>query len=343
MSPEMKAAIFDPESLKKLDALKTHLESLPPNFNPSGTASQQSFMKMLSKDNLLDPSFYVENLTDFVGAKFLKKAINVDDIVNTEKQMVEVNKKLNKVPSILKNLSENRKLIEKIGTVGSLNATARLLGESSKDRRESFDKIKSELEKVAVSPEIVVDNITRNSEGFSASAPNITQEFITKTATSLNYLNEQLPKPMNVSTPFYQREWKPSDTDLAKFERKLSVVLDPFVLVDALADGSLTKDHVEAGIVNYPTFVNALKNRIFEEMSDKKHKMPYQTRLKMSLLMGYDIDGTTIPQNVAAYQNSFAMMPELQHNEPEMNQSGLNKLKPAEQNWTQSQKGLLET
>lgn len=342
--PELAQTIFSADEMKALKHAKVILESIPENVNPSGTAKTLSYMGAISegiKGGGLTGAL-TENLSDYVLEKTLKKMINVDDIINTQKEIGAVSKKLDKVPSIIKGLQTIGKVTEKMSPISSIYATSQLLGESSAERRASFEKIKAKLEEVATSPELMEDFIVKESEGYSASAPNVTNKYIQKASTAVNYLYQNLPKPMQQPSPFFKREWKPSDMDLAKFERKLAVTMDPFVVIDALQDGSLTKDHMEALIVNYPRLAQAMQGRVLDELTKSPANLPYQARLKVSLLMGFDIDRTTTAKSVANYQNSFAMMPEISQNEDELNQSGLNKMKPAEPEWTQAQHGLLK-
>lgn len=339
MTPEFREALFDVETRKILDAVKTDLEALPANINPSGTAKTASYMDLLKGLNVMDmPKFILENGIDAAAVNTIKKSINVDNLINTEKAMGNVNKKLDQIPGILGFMSKAGKAVEKISGVESIMAAQKLLGDSDKDRRKSFEELKDKLEKAVVDPRLTVDHITEHTKGYADSAPNITNEFIKKNSQAISYLYNALPKPLNNSTPFFKREFKPSDMELAKFERKLSVVMDPMVVIDSLKEGTLTKDHMEALITNYPILHEAIKGRIFDHMTKSEVKLPYQARIKMSLMMGQDIDGTTAPQNVFAYQNSFAMIPEVNHNE--LNQSGLMKMKPAEQAMTAVQKGL---
>lgn len=342
--PEYAGALFKPEQKAILDDVRTVLESIPENVNPSGTAKTQSYLDFLSKQlgvaNAIPMA--MENAADLATLKTLQKIVNVDDLINTQKEIGAVSKKLDKVPSIIKGLQTVGKVTEKMSPISSIYATSQLLGESSAERRASFEKIKSKLEEVATSPELMEDFIVKESEGYSASAPNVTNKYIQKASTAVNYLYQNLPKPMQQPSPFFKREWKPSDMDLAKFERKLAVTMDPFVIIDALQDGSLTKDHMEALNVVYPKLAQAMKSRVLDELTKSPANLPYQARLKVSLLMGFDIDGTTAAKTVANYQNSFAMMPEISQNEDELNQSGLNKMKPAEPEWTQAQHGLLK-
>ena len=341
--PEFLKILFNDTDNEMLDAVREVMESIPENVNPSGTAKTLSYMEMLKG---LGPTEILStlgsNVGDYVAQKGLQKFVNVDDLANTQKAMGEVNKKLNKVPAIIRGLQVAGQVGEKMSSVSSIYAIGHLLGDTSKERREAFEQIKAKIEAASVSPQNIQDHMIKETEGYSASAPKITNEYITKTASAINYLNQNLPKPMQQQSPFFNRKWKPSDMDLAKFERKLAVTMDPFVVIDALQDGSLTKDHMEAMMVNYPVLTQALRSRVLDEITKAPANLPYQARLKVSLLMGYDIDGTTAPKTIANYQNSFAMMPEVSHNDEELNQSGLNKMKPAEPEWTQAQHGLLK-
>lgn len=115
----------------------------------------------------------------------------------------------------------------------------------------------------------------------------------TKLGQVVGYLAQQAPKsPYAVPVPFTpQREWRPSEQQIKDYKTKIAVAKDPYVAIDALGDGTLTKAHVDA--------LRALAPRLHEEMvrritdygaSGRAPALPYAQRLKLSMMTGAPLD-----------------------------------------------------
>lgn len=114
------------------------------------------------------------------------------------------------------------------------------------------------------------------------------------------YLNSVAPKAP-APNPYSQREWKPSAAAANDLAQRLAVIHDP-----------------EAAFINpTPAKVDTLRNawssllqlaqqRLIERVGDIKHPVPYQQRLKNSLLFGVALDDSLDPRTIDLIQSSHA-------------------------------------
>lgn len=152
-----------------------------------------------------------------------------------------------------------------------------------------------------------IDKISNITAPFAAlGAPNIANAYQQKISSATQYLNSIIPKPLTPPNPFLKQDFKPSDSDIAKFERKLEVVHNPFVVLDKLKNGTLTSDEVEALQAVYPKIHQGIVDRITKEaMSPDSPPISYQQRLKLSLLFNTTLDPSLQQQNIAGLQATY--------------------------------------
>jgi hypothetical protein len=97
--------------------------------------------------------------------------------------------------------------------------------------------------------------------------------------------------------------WVPSDGQLASFQRRLQVVMDPFSAVGELRQGSLTSDHVDALANVYPAFLAALRGEVAKKATHPKAPtLTKAQRNQVALLLGQPLDDSSSPSAVQMYQ-----------------------------------------
>jgi len=193
-----------------------------------------------------------------------------------------------------------------VTTVASLNALARLTGlDESTPKAQQFERARDELTKLHTDAEARADRI---SQMASAVGEARSDAFIEKAHGALDYLYTVLPKEPQRGGLFQKRApWSPSDSQLASFERKVQVVMDPFSVIDELRKGTLTRDHIEALRAVYPALAFQLRDDILRKAADPK--APVLTKLqrtKLQLLLGQPIEDSSDPAAVALYQSFYA-------------------------------------
>lgn len=281
-----------------------------------------------------------EKYGNVVAADLLDKSI--DGVLSVAKFMNKAQAKINEIPGAIASISRIADVAAPSVAKGT-SAIARIIGDDEMPKRQAYNTLQDKISSLIANPSLLADNIAMATSPLSETgAPNVANSVNQKISQTLQYIQDNMPKSGRVPNPFYEREYIPSESELSKFERKMEVILNPFVVIDSLKNGTLTKEHMGSLAANYPVLYQAIRSRVLSAITDEKHKFPYQSRLKLSLLMGLDVDGSTSPQSVQSYQNAFAIPSTFDNNGDELSQSGLNKMDPGKTELTQAQAGLVE-
>lgn len=260
---------------------------------------------------------------DYFGGQMLKAALkggnNVSGLLFAEQQMKQAAKRLDEIPEVLKSLGSKSPASPR---TMSIDAMLRLLDgnqdviEKRKNEKylDSMDRRTKELKRFNEKASILVSDPTRTGEMLAGltkglaegGAPVISQTFTNKMTQAISYLQKEMPKPLKPTTPFAKGvEWKPSDQELSKFEQKVSVVLDPFVVLKELKGNTLTKTHVDTLKVVYPKLYDQIKTRIVKEATSNEFSIPYNKRAKLSLLFDTPLDSSQTPKAILEFQKAY--------------------------------------
>lgn len=265
---------------------------------------------------------------DIYAGRLVKAIIDsspdVSGLLFTEKALKKVAEKIDTIPDILKRIEARKPQRLPGGRTSSMDAVRRMLtpykdreekpktlndsGAAINQRMEEFYKLKDQIDVLVGSPDALLEKSAAIGSIIGKSgAPNIGGALGVKLQNATKYLYDNMPKPLKQKSPFASRiKWRPSDYELSKFEAKVSVVEDPFVVLDELEAGTLTRSHVEALEAVYPQIATYMKDKIVDEVFTKPTDIPYTQRLKLSLLLGEDLDPTVSGKELTYYQTTFA-------------------------------------
>lgn len=216
-----------------------------------------------------------------------------------------------KIGQILKDLAKpNAKAVARGGTI---SAIMRITGEDAKstawDRKaKMIEKFNEKHAMLAGSPVKQQTTIQRLVDGLIlGGAPKIGEAVSFKMQEMMEYVNQIMPRPPSPNNPFAKNvTWIPSDYEIAAFERKMSVLDNPYSVLEEWRNGTLTRDHMEALEAVFPEVLNGIRKRIQEAVANGEvEPLPYQERAKISLLMGIPLDPSLSMQSVKYYQESF--------------------------------------
>lgn len=238
----------------------------------------------------------------------------------------KIAEKLDTIPTLLKDtkLSKDTLNILEMGTLD--RRFSRLLGLDSlgleaspgfaSDEGSEFEKLQNRIAELNTSPEILQKNLSKTSVLFvEGGAPELANMLSAKTADVYNYVSNMLPKPITPSSDLLKKSpFIPSDFEMAKFKRKLDVVLNPFQVLVDMKEGSLGADQVEVVKTLYPRLYDQMKTRIVNHLSENPLDISYNERLKYSLLLEVDLDVSTKPEYINAFQNTYIQKRETQNN-----------------------------
>lgn len=250
---------------------------------------------------------------DPYGGAFAKNAF--DGLLFVEQRMKKAALKLEEIPKILDRMSTKGLPPAK---TASLEAIRRILGEenphkkgSREDRVQKLEELRDKASIYAGNPNHQAEKISTYSSALSTrGAPKIGEAFSSKLSQAYSYLFQEMPKPPRPRSPFAPKEvYRPTDSELSAFEQKASVVQDPFIVLEELEAGTLTQNHMSALKAVYPGLHRMIQEKVQKAVISGVKPLPYQKRVKLSLLMEAPMDTSLMRESVQGYQKTF-LMPE---------------------------------
>lgn len=173
------------------------------------------------------------------------------------------------------------------------------------DKQDRFNRRFERFSRFVSDPEYAMNTLTASTSKLSGVAPNLSQAMQTKAATAIQFLYSKAPKRPAPQGIIVQKPWKPSEAELARWERYYRAVQDPMVALDDFENGSLSYESVEVLKAVYPKLYEDIAREISEEVATLKGPLPYEKRLQLSVLLGVPVDSTTTPQFAQALQMSY--------------------------------------
>jgi hypothetical protein len=98
-----------------------------------------------------------------------------------------------------------------------------------------------------------------------------------------------------------------STSEMSSWLRYAEASIDPIVALDALADGKLAPEHVDALQDNYPPLLNEVRERITEGIANGGgSKMAYAEKVQLGLMLGIPTTELMVPENLSGIQEIYA-------------------------------------
>lgn len=119
------------------------------------------------------------------------------------------------------------------------------------------------------------------------------------------YLLGQMPK-IPEQSPLNKAPWRPSPAEAASFARRLEAANDPAGVWERVAheQAMITLEAAQTLRAVYPSLFGLAQRRLLEQATRVQQTVPYQTRLKMSLLYDVPLDGPVA--RIHTIQTAFA-------------------------------------
>lgn len=262
---------------------------------------------------------------DIYSGQILKALVDrtpsVSGLLFVEKALKQNGQKIDEIPGLLQRWAEKKPKKYKTDTA-AIGALWRVLEADKTDAHkhehkqkglsESTMKLSEINEKLTLllsNPEAMQEHLSRITEGLiMGGAPEIASAFVIEAQKLLQYIYASMPKPPQPSSPFgRQIKWRPPDYQLFAFAQKLQVLENPFMVLDALEDGTLTKNHVEALQVVFPKLYEEMRGKFMQiAMSGAAQPLDYNQRIKLSLLLDMPLDSSLTSKNINYLQSTFA-------------------------------------
>lgn len=232
----------------------------------------------------------------------------VQGIHYTENAMKKVAQGLDSIPSKLGSIGQ------KVGPAGRMKASGaigRLMGEKEDATREEkvqqLKKLNQQLSQFNYNPAIAsqVNNQLGNLLNNSG-APGVADAFTMKNTLAAKYLEQFIPKPKYIENPLNNREWRPTDQEIASFERRVEALTNPLGVIDQLTDNTLSKEGVQTVKEVYPKLFSRMQEKVLEHFNNNPTNLPYRSRIKLAMLLDLPLGDELKPNNIRALQGNFA-------------------------------------
>ncbi|HVJ21171.1 MAG TPA: hypothetical protein VM686_37425, partial [Polyangiaceae bacterium] len=122
------------------------------------------------------------------------------------------------------------------------------------------------------------------------------------------HLNEHAPKGP-APTPLIKRPWEPTLAQAAIFARRLQVADDPVAAIEAVEQKCLTPEAADTLRTVYPKLFAQVQTRLLERSVEIKKTLPYDQRIRMSLLFDVPLDPSLEPATIALLQTVHTTPP----------------------------------
>jgi len=179
------------------------------------------------------------------------------------------------------------------------------------DESNEYQMKSNEIKQLASLPiDKFMGHLTSLHNTLGSAAPNIAPHIYATANNALHFLNSKLPqepsgsfhKTPNLPSQMQQRAW----VDLYK------VVNDPVSVLDKIANGTLTDNHIQAVQSIYPALHQEMSKQIMEQLGqDKSKSLSYGKRISISKFLGTPIDSTiSLPSFQAIMNTAGPQMPQ---------------------------------
>lgn len=256
---------------------------------------------LAGKVDLAKPLQTAVNLVTPSSETLLHSYVTNGGIINAATRSMA---KINRIPEALNNFISKRIPVTLEGS--SVSAIQRFLGTETKSREEQIQELNEKLGEFNENPALATEHMSNTTRQVPE---NIAAAVTAKNVAIAQYLGSHIPKPRAIPNPFNQNKWKPSDSEISRFERRVQAVENPLSIVDQLETGTLSKETVETVQTLYPKLYEMVQQKVVESMQNHKGPIPYSVRMRLSLLMGETFDNSLKPENIRMMQQRFQQNP----------------------------------
>lgn len=183
---------------------------------------------------------------------------------------------------------------------------AHIFGDDPAEARKKYEKRAERLRALATDPDKMSAALDQHTGGLQEHAPQTAQALGVTMTRAVAFLTSKLPpsiRPGPLEEPL-----PPTKSQLSVFHRYQEAVQNPLGVLQQARAGTLTPEAIEALQTVYPPLYDKLKGEIIGYLATNP-KLPYRSKLMLSMLLGKDLDGTLAPLAIARNQALFIRPP----------------------------------
>lgn len=178
---------------------------------------------------------------------------------------------------------------------------------SDSRRVKAYRQTEALLREIAANPERAYDRYAEALKPFAKVAPQLTTTMIIKQLQAAAFLAEKLPKNPSAGKTLNDaiNDWRPSDQELARFERYLKAAQDPLSVLDDLKQGTMTREGTETLQALYPALYQDIQQVTLAHAAQLERRLPYAQRINLSILLGVPVDSSMDQQFISTMQGFY--------------------------------------
>lgn len=292
---EYRAKIFSPEELNKFNSLKTYTEAFPKNYNPSNTANMSALREFFTHPF----GAVASNVRDSLAERFINASVKggeeaegiISNLATLEKSVQKTNRAVKSgINDIFSPSPARYYLATQPGT--------------HEEHKKTFDK----LNEYTANPDKLLNKLTEDANIFSAFAPKTSNSMQLKTTKAIQFLQQKIPTNNLQKYPL-SRPHPLNRSDLHKWNRYFSVVENPAIALSQVAQGTLVPETMETLNTVFPGLLQEMRIGVLEKITGNKEKalkLPYRTKMSLSMFMDSDLVPSLNGVSILANQNTLA-------------------------------------
>lgn len=279
MEPELRRALFGTSGERTLDNIEVVLAAMPKKLNPSETSLAQSFKHFFSVGG------FIQNGTDEALRRTLKAAPIIQRAITEQNKAIS-----SSLGQFLLPLAR-----------GAQSTAVKGILVANEDHLARINR----LAEISSNPEKLVGELEKNTKGLQSVDEDIHASLTTRAVDAINFLQSKAPKNPGMSDMFGKDKWKPSNTEIAKWNRYVRAVDNPLSVLDDLKARVLTPEAVEAVRTVYPELFVKIRERAIDVVSKHKGELKYQDKAQLEILLGLPVSSLGSKKLIKSLQEDF--------------------------------------
>lgn len=176
---------------------------------------------------------------------------------------------------------------------------------SKLERIEAYEKRLARLERLADDPEVMMSALAPGE--LADLSPELGAASTAVATRAVEFLRAKAPRnPFPSPIPALEQRWQPSESELASWERYVTAVDRPEVLVAELRRGAVSTETVEAVQAVYPKLIEDIRQRMMERVGQHGAPLSARQRSALSTLFEASIGGAGDVDRIAIAQRTHA-------------------------------------